>query len=84
MSRSAQQQTAVWNAVAGLFSQGKGEARAKVLESIPPVPVSSPKKLEVSLFCLTLPHPHGACALTSWRWRGQGARRHRGRGIYVI
>jgi len=39
VSRSAQQQTAVWNAVAGLFSQGKGEARAKVLESIPPVPV---------------------------------------------
>ena len=48
VSKSAALQAVVWNAVAGLFSKGKGEVRAKVLECLPPVAVLARKISEVS------------------------------------
>ena len=48
VSKSAALQAVVWNAVAGLFSKGKGEVRAKVLECLPPVAVPAIKIPKVS------------------------------------
>ena len=54
--KSATKQAVVWNAFAGLFSMDKSEARAKVLECIPPVAVPARKNSEVSPLC-TRPAP---------------------------
>ena len=70
--KSAARQAVVWNAFAGLFSEGKSEARAKVLECIPPVAVPARKISEVSPLC-TRPAPAHASRRVDHRSHVPGA-----------